>query len=350
MSSKHTIHPTQAGLDITTGHGTDSFFTTAGPTDPWAPRCVTTLIDTVINHNQVLYPLPSRAAVEMLEDSLLPLVFVEGGNRGLLEAKTDVSAEEVQLTSDQLIMEYQNFTEWARQEAVALAAWGKFHREAPRIAESHPIHVPRHLVDDFWSTGRGDDLVRQTGIPDADLNYAFDVFVRSIQYHRILGETTLYFSHPVRDRALGALPVLVQHQDQWSWGRYLVQLIQEERASRDIGWLLDTVSAVRTLTRKYNATWYNLGQRPRPEQLALLSTIASESDLPAKLKDSIQRAMKIALAVGIVISSSIPVVSVILGLGSIAVEFWSGKVPGRLGTIPVFKGRLVWPGLVGKQH
>ena len=349
MSNKQTLFPTRAGLDTTTGHGADSFFTTDSPRDPWAARCLSNLIDTIINHKEVVYPLPTRAFIERIGDTLLPLSFVEARKRNWLEIKTDVSTDEVQLSSGLLASEYKNFIEWARQNALELAALIEY-QKLPHLREIRQALVPTQLVDEFWATRRDDELSRQIDIPDADLKTSFDAFARGVQYHRVLGDTIPYFPHPIRDHALGFLPTILHHQNQWSWGRYFVQLTEQERAPRDIEWLLDRVSPVRDLARKYNATWYALGQRPRHEQLELLSTIASESDLPAKLKDPTGKAIRTALEVGAVISFAVPVVSVVLGLGVVAVELWSGEVPGWLSKISALKGHLLWPGLMDKPE
>jgi len=349
MRVEEPIHPTQAGLDTTTGHGVDSFFYTEGPADPWAPRCMTILVDTIINHEQVLYPLWSRTVIENIEDRLLPLSFVEGRQRSLLEIVTKVSADEVRLPREVLNKEYQNFTSWANTNAREIAGWVRYHREAPRIVELHRIAKSTWVqADKRCEKRKREELRQRIGISDADFNFAYETFLRAIQYHHILGESVPYVSHPLRNRAFGQVPIVLQHQNLWSWGRYFSKLIGDGRAPRDIGWLLDEVSEVRNLTRKYNATWYVLGRLPRKDQIELLSTIAAESNLPAKLKDSTQKAIKVALGAGAVLTSVVPVLGILLGLGAVVVELWSGQLPGVLGKVPIFKGQLVWPELFDK--
>jgi hypothetical protein len=345
------VNPEIAGLDISTGHAVDSFFSTNAPFDPWAPICLSIFIDTVINHKSILFPLPSTAAVKKLDDPLLPLIFVEGKKFGLIEAKTDASADQIQLSAKQLEKEYKLFVKWARENAVLLAGWMKFHREAPRIARSHALHVPKHIIDDFWDKKQTEELSRQTGIVEPDLNYAFDVFARSIMYHKILGEDIPYFAHPVRDRAFDYLPVIAQYQERWSWGQYFVQMYNRDNSYRDITWLLEKLSSIQETTFKYNSTWYNPNNQSPNLQIDLLSSIASDSGLPAKLKNDIHKMLKIGLSVGTaLLSIPLPVASIILGLGAVAVESWSGNVSGNLGKMKVFKGHLEWPGLLGKQY
>ena len=349
MVKEQSNHPTQAAIDTTTGRVADLLFTTKVPPHSWVTRCLGTLVDTVINHSQVIYLLPSREVAERVEERgeewFLPESFVEGEKRGLLGVKTDITADEVQLPFDLLASEYRIFSSWAEQNALDLAWWLEYYK-VPRHIRIRNVMVPRYLLDDFWATHGDEGLSSRIGVTLDELRFTFEFFIRGIRYHHVIGETIPYFAHPVRDRALGFLPIQAHHQMQWSWGKYFTQLFEREKAPRDIRWLLDRLCSIRDLTRKYNATWYTLSQRNRQTQVEILSTIASESDLPATVKDSTQRALKAALAIGAAASSPIPVVSIILSLGLVAVEYWSGTVPGRLGKIPAFKGHLEWPVLL----
>lgn len=346
-STGQIARPQQAGLDTTTGHGVDSFFYTEGPTDPWASRCISILVDTVINHEQVQYPLWSRTVIENIEDHFLPLSFVEGSKRNLLEMDTKGSADEVQLPTEVLRREFKNFSNLASANAREIAEWVKYHRSSSRIVDLHTAAKSTwKQADKVWKRRSRSELRQTAGLSDEDLNFAYETFLRAIQYHHILGASVPYIPHPIRDRAFGQVPTVLQYQKQWSWGRYFTKLMNNERVPKDIAWLLDEVSEVRDLTRKYNATWYDLDEVPRQEQIELLSTIAAESNLPAKLKDSTHKVIKFALGTGAVLSSGVPVLSIVLGLGAVAVNLWSGNLPGVLGKVQIFKGQLVWPELL----
>jgi hypothetical protein len=341
--------PTQAGLDTTSGHGIDSLFTNEGLTDPWALSCLSKFVDTTINHNKVFYPVPARSVVEEFEDWLLPFSFVEGRKYGLLEMKTDATADEVVISSEVLAAEYQKFSEWAKQNAHELRGWLKYHRRSQRIKRTHGIFVPKHITDDFWAMRPDKDLTREIGIQDVDLSYSFDAFIRAIQYHHVLGSAIPYFPHPIRNCAFGFYQAQFHHEATWSWGQYFTRLLDEDKMPLKIGWLLDKISSIKNLTVKNDATWYLLGRLPRKDQIDLLSTIAAESDLPAKLKALTHKRIKITLEVSTaLLSLPLPIVSVLLCLSTVAVEFWSGDMPGRVGKLPVLKGHLVWPGLTAK--
>ncbi|MBC7773989.1 MAG: hypothetical protein H7246_01020 [Phycisphaerae bacterium] len=355
MDIQKDIEQRLAGVDISTGHATDSFFNTNTPLDPWASRCLTTLADSFINHNQVFYPLPSKVALAKLDEHLLPLIFVEGQKHGLIRPKMGAAADQVQLPPEELAKELENFYKWAIENSTDLKSWMRLHRESPRIAISHPEHVPKHQVEEFLETNHGEELAGSLGMSFADFNYAFDVFARSVQYYHVLGESTRYFAHPIRDRAFGHMPILTELQKQWSWGRYFLRLIQETPKYKDIGWMLDKVSSIRNLTQKYNAAWYDLVGQSQPVQIELLETIASECDLPAKLKTSTRKKINATVNIGAgmvsaYVLASMPVVAVILQTGSTYIlDNWNGAVSGKLGRVSIFKGHLQWDGLVSKQ-
>lgn len=344
-------YPLVAGLDTTVGHGADSFFINDAITDPWSGRCLTTIVDTVLNHEKVIFPLWSKAAIQNLQEKMLPIIFSKSVGTDLLSVVSDISAEEVVLPANLIRSEYLIFAEWSKQHINELAGWSRYVLETPRL-----IHVrkstpgPWELSEAAWPQKLGSQLAVQTGIPESDLKFSFQVFVRAVQYHKILGDSIPYFAHPIRERALGFLPVLREQKVQWSWGRYFVELFNRNRVPREVDWLLENVSRVRETMRKQQVNWYDLCERPRREQIEVLSGIASESTLPANLKDTTHRAIRIALTASAVVTSGIPVfgfpvIGVVLGLGAVAVEYWNGGIPGKLGKLNAFKGRLVWPGL-----
>lgn len=348
MSNNRILYPPQAGLDTTTGHGADSFFFTDSPRDPWAERCLSNVIDAIINHKKVVYPVPTRTIIGILDRSFIPSSFMEGLERNWFEVKTDISTDEVQLSDTLLAKEYENFLEWSKHHYLELSALAKF-QQTPRQKQARKILVPTLLIDEFWASLPSNELERQMLIPETNLKIAFDAFARRVQYHWVLGDAVPYFPHPIREHALGFLPTIQQYQDQWSWGRYFVQLIEQENAPRDIRWLYDKVSTIRDLSQEYDATWYSLSKLPRPEQLELLASIASESNLPAKLNDYTQRIIKTVLGSAAVVSFSVPVLTVLFGLGAVAVEWWGGEVPGGIGKVIALRGQLEWPGLWDKN-
>ena len=118
------------GLDITTGHGADSFFYINAIKDPWAEFSLNQTINLAINHKQVLYPLPSNKAKEELNPSDLPQIFANGQYIGIIPylAKT---ADDIIFPEELLSNQYTLFSNWALQNPIPLIEWATYHRETP---------------------------------------------------------------------------------------------------------------------------------------------------------------------------------------------------------------------------
>lgn len=348
MTNINNIVPKYAGLDVTTGRCADLIFDPEGTSDPYSSKCLRVFIDTLINHKQIICPLSSRIFADNLEDSFFPNIIVEAKKQNLILFKTDVSADEIRLPIDILSKEYIRFSSWAKEHSLELNSWLEYYQN-PDHAKLRSKLVPKYLVHEFWSMKEKDDLHRETRIPESELEFAFDFFVRGIKYHQMLGENTPFFPHPARERAFGFAPIEFQGQNQWSWGEYFIHLLGENENKRDIIWLVDKISSIHLLTQKYNASWYNIKQHPISSQLDLLSTIASEADMPAKIKDKAHKALKASLGIGTILTAGIPLVSVVLGFSTVLVELWNKDIPGKFGKIPIFKGYLKWPGISGSK-
>lgn len=340
----------KSGVDITTGHGADSFYYKNEITDPWASRCLTNFIDAVVNHEEVEYPLPSDVALARLDEELLPRTFVDGQEHKLILPLTTQSAEKIILEDDELNKQFCSFFKWSTgDDSLKLAGWARFHRENKRLAHSHDIHVPIHMVQEFWNRlpqQQKNDFVRLLQIPDSYVSYAFDVFVRSVQYYRILGATNPAFFHPMRDKSYSELSLLSRYQRQWSWGKYLTGFCMNAGYFNDRRSLFAKLENIRELTLKYHATWYELSPQPKSNRIDLLSTIASQCNLPAKLKDEAVQQIRTFLFAATFVNYSEPIINLSLFGGRIAAQVWKGNVSTTLAaTIPALKGLMVWPDL-----
>jgi hypothetical protein len=131
---------------------------------------------------------------------------------------------------------------------------------------------------------------------------------------------------------------------------------------KKLEWLVNNISTVRDVTKESGATWYNLDEKnisPK-DKIYILISIASDSDLPAKLKEDTVKSIKgIYLRIqtaATVLSRLQPQnntlfnISIILTIGTIPVSFWEGKLRGSFGKLPIFKGLIEWPGLISNQQ
>ncbi len=348
----------RAGVDITTGHGCDSWFSDEHAVrDPWATECLVTLADVVINAADVVYPLPSETAKQHLERKVLPHVFVVGQDQGLLAPQLGRTAASVRLLREDLLAEWATFVETIRREGPdRVRQWGELHVTDPRITGAR-IHIQTRVVDDVWPELESEvRILAVQGLREEHLRYAFDVFVRTVQYADALGSDTAYFAHRIRARALRPFAQVERAQEMWSWGRYLAWAMESGRAPRDVHWYMDRVVEIRAKVRERSAGWYDHQSRPIAERVDLVTSIAAELDLPARLtRDAVShlRNAYTALALGVPFVSTDPVVQWFvrcsLFAGVVVVDRAPRDVSGSRGQVGFLKGCMEWPELLGSR-
>src|SRR5688572_30675571 len=98
MQQEALCEPSLAAMDITLGHGADSvFWNNGGTPDPFSEDCLITLIDLLLNHERVVFPLPTKLAATA-GSAHLPQLFDLTKQIGLpLQAETDKTAQEIAL-------------------------------------------------------------------------------------------------------------------------------------------------------------------------------------------------------------------------------------------------------------
>lgn len=341
--------PSRAGVDTTTGFGCDSLFDDGAIGDYWKFDCLATVIDVLINHHSVTFPLASAHLAATMSNETVPDFFTMAHDQCLLQPKTDITGEDVHISSTLLEDEYLVFKRWSVENRVALARFLEYHFEVPAISNYHSERTPTVLVRNFWRSKDHSDFERRSGVAAIRLEYGFDVFVRALRYHEILGCDTAYFPHPVRERAFARSASEIRHQESWSWGRCLLQLCLEGRVPLEPNWILERTSLIRQLTQQNEATWYDLSGQPLIEQRDVVSSIAAEADLPGRVNDRTQRLIKLSLgAASAATGLAIPVVGVVLASALVGVEAWSGNAPSSAGRVPLLRGQLAWPGLMNE--
>jgi hypothetical protein len=342
-------HAPVAGTDLTTGHAVDAFLIPGVACDPWAGKCFATFADILINYSQTLCPLPSKSASENLVADALPLSINAARERDLLRFKVDETAEAIVLPSQTIQTEYDRFVFWARSHQLQLRAWVEYHFNTDRIRRLMPVHIPHSPISDFWGQRRNDVL----GIEDFGVKHAFDMYIRAVQYHSVLGPEVAYFSHPIRRTAIAEDLSWEPHRNLPSWGRYLGDAIETKRIRRDPNEVLDTIASIKSAVHQHGATWHSLMGRSDLERKALIETVASEAKLPARLRESARQSIVMGVsAASVALGSSlapqteaVAIVVLALGIGNIVAQKWEGRVPGALCKLCVLKGSLEWPGL-----
>lgn len=134
--------------------------------------------------------------------------------------------------------------------------------------------------------------------------------------------------------------------------QYFLGQLKADRIPRDLDQLLDYVARVRESSLRHGATWYLLNSKTRREQEELLSTVAAECGLPAKLKGRALKNLQFLTAALGVAAAAEPVLGLsagVLGAFVLRVRLNDGYVPIAASRIRVFKGQLTWPELL-REH
>ena len=324
-SSERTELVQRAAVDLTTAWGADSFFRFA-LTDPWADECIANFIDVLVNHRSVAVPLPSKRALQELDRDNFPACVQEAYARELLHLKTDESADVVELTHEKLADEYIKFHDSCLEHPRKVRDMVRFHRQTPEILGQHTKHVPSRAVNVFWPTRPKDDLAERLNISADYINYAFDVYARTIQYHGVLQGEAWYFRHPFRQTAIGK-PDSVESIRCTLWGRCLLDGIRQGFIEHDLQRLLDIVASLRAASGDSN--WYTLASEPDRTRIQAMHDIAESCHLPGKVKDSVLRTLRVSVGTGVVgaglLSGNVGLVT--LGIGAVAAGVWKGGGP-----------------------
>lgn len=336
----------RAAIDITTGYGIDSFIVNQ-VVDPWGTECVQRFADVLIHHDDVVYPAPSWKALapEVLQ-SEDPAIFGIAKQRAtpLLRPYREATAEDGAISAHDLEALWMRFHAWALHDQNA-----RYLREWLRL----PLHRSStedgrwRVIDEVWPRLETKPMLRFVGTCEADLRYAFDIFSRTVRYHRILGEGTVYFPHPLRAEARLRSEASFDGMT-WSWGRFLSRAMANLKR-RSTSWLIDQIEAIRGAANEVgpDANWYVLSRRPQSQQTDVITEIASRAGLPANLQRNVQNDAKLLIS-GVSAASRfvLPLVGLTITLTSLlAAQKSTDSLPSFITRSPLVRGHLRWPGL-----
>ena len=352
-----------AAIDTTTGYGVDSFIQKTELRDPWSRECFVTVVDAAVNYRGFYYPLPTTHSLkEKLE---YPVSIALLNKAGVLLPVTRKVAEHLEPSEEALQSEFANFCTWVKIQSPYLRAWLDLHfQEHVQVEYKKRMHGDTSFyLTDFWMRNRNtvEELAQRVGVGPEKLLYAFDVMFRGLQYYDILdGENASYFPHPIRHALLAnQVTQNLHYPGHWSWGRLLVTLIENEQIPREPEEIIQIISSLRSRVLLQEATWTDLERTTEKEKQEKIITIAAESELPAKIKDTAVQNITKALSIASILAGSggatlfptaaepIQLVSLILGIGGVlSSSYWKVHVPGAIARRLRFcRGSLEWPGL-----
>lgn len=354
---------TEAGTDITSGHAIDSLVRQE-LVDPWAPDCLQRFVDTLVNHQRTYFGLPTTVASTLPLEFFLPALFRDAQQRSLLSPVLGPSADQIEIRPDDRVVYLCVFHTWLEHptNAARLEAWLRLHFENIDVARGHQLSVPDRYLATSYQLANLPSLAARLGIGVAQLDYAFDVFVRTVQYHIALGESRPYFPHPLRDTLiLDCDTAPVPKRVVFSWGAYVAHVVEINPSYRSAAFILDTIEALReevhAAHRGVAPTYYALSGLPSKQQIALIEATAADAKLPGKLKDDVQKTLKknidavqwvLSGVAGVTIPEAIDKMFAVLLINSGVYkikELVGSILPGAMSGMRLLKGRMEWPRL-----
>jgi hypothetical protein len=357
------ITPTRKSMAIDTlsAQQADAYFRKLTQTS-WARTCLVTLIDLLVNYDRVLVPLPleyepSRQDVgDILHDGLKEkwLAWREWA----YEENNKMYPWQLVVPDEILIGVFARFERWLEEDDNAVRVQKLIHLLNTSYAD--PGYDGDPLPSRFWNeTCRASIQALEFRFQDQGQDWiriAFTRIVRCLQYHMILKDSSVYYAHPMRQKLLASAPTIQAAQDRWSWGRYLVWMIDTGRIdiSTTAG-LMNAVDRLRSETSDLKARWIDLDGKPYPEQRDRIEEVARKQRFPATLSvDGQKRFRSLVNLLGAVVEVGVNATEVALAAPLVKQVFTSAmiavadkKVPTVLVNLDLLNGHLEWTALFG---
>lgn len=283
-----------ASLDITTGFGCSSYFDLHVAKDPWADECLRQFIDILINHRQCYFTIPSEGIAEQTSAKNISYALFLAKNKTsnnikLIEEFTHSFATNENIEDYEIRSHFQPFWEKAQTDRDLILKWAFLHLEDKTISTQNVIAVPKYIADDILNEFLTENNPQKIGMAENYFRYAFDVYIRGLQYSKISKDKAIYFPHPIRGNILSFTPVYLYDDCLWSWGRYFLWLLRTDSTYKDISWLFDQIVAIKELSFNHHSTWYHLIGKPKAEIIEQVVKIGIDLKLPFKIKKEYQK-------------------------------------------------------------
>jgi len=254
---------------------------------------------------------------------------------GILAPVSDAAAEEVTLTEAELETELDRFVRWANANMTKVLSWTHYHLHTPRI------QVVRRHVGPWKSEGRESEVSRLVAalpmLPVENLWFAYQTYVRTVQYYQIAGKATAYFPHPIRETALGEPPSHKQSFNSWSWGIFLYELMKGGVIKRDRRLIVHKVAQIKEITEECEASIYNLDGLSLREQSDRLVEVAVRVKMPMSVEARSRKLITALAHDDVDFADPIkPKLTYVLGQDTVLAK----RRNGRTIRIPYFKARV----------
>jgi hypothetical protein len=340
----------RAAIDVSTGYGAEAFLQNRDAGDPWAEVCFVSLIEAFTNHAQLRYPFPSHHSVRDRDYQGIADFMGDLQSAGLLQGDDAIIAEDIPLGQLDLETDFLSFSRWARTHRVVVKQWVEFHHQ-PELKKRHKTQLPTIVnvaVQEFFdrNPSRFNSLASAVRTTPKRILYSFDVASRGRQYAALLGGSSNYYSHPIREPVLNAAETrrtTIRHA--FSWGRYLAWALRSGRLHRTTPDVIEVMGSLKRSIARLKADARHLSTMEPSVRKGLLNQVAAEAGLPATLRADVHEYIEhffsyTHIAVALL---DAPSIHLSVAIGNFVANNVS-MVPGWLPRIlPFFRGLVEYP-------
>jgi hypothetical protein len=169
-----------AGIDITSGIAADHFIRATGK-ELWGRDCLIRIVDAICNYSDVIYPLPTKHAIQHNTPADLPTIMRElEVKHSLLHAQMGSVAEDHIPTRADLGNDYSDFQGFCTAKSEYVNSWIDLHKViGPTHGTRLPDKVQPWVKEFFTSDARPRPFATAMGVSIDGLMFAFDVYARA---------------------------------------------------------------------------------------------------------------------------------------------------------------------------
>lgn len=196
--------------DITTFNAIDSYFERGHlrhrRLDPFLPKLVGPFVDSCLYGSSLRYvvPVPNSADYDVAEMGLPPLLDVlkRAKSINVIPIAYDVSTQRP-LQAELFDRIFEAFAEIVSAEHEKLRSWSRLHKKR-WIRDGHLKRIPRGVVflPDLlppYAASHIENLAQQYRFKQGELEYVFDVILRTPAYASLTRGRDIYLNHPIRE-------------------------------------------------------------------------------------------------------------------------------------------------------
>lgn len=334
--------------DITTGFSGEDFIINEEPNDPFAKESFITLVDSIINHKNSIFPHPTKKSSASDQNIILPELFTHLINKQLLNSYSTLVASDIQVEDDDLNNYFKRFRIFSISEKNKLKDWIEYHFN-PNLRYKHFIQLPRDIqpfVEKYWSeTQQCKYLSSELGIESYKLRYAFDVYYRGLQYDTIIvNEDALYLSHPLRYTIFdNNINNTFQFKNLRSWGEIIAFMLENKLFSRKLDEVVDLIDRIKRKVIN-DSSWYC--EIPLKERIEREIEVVSQEKIDVRIKEKVINNLQIvsttASGAADALLNTFGIITLLVNIGFVKIKDTKPDGKGKITKIKFTRGLFDW--------